>query len=72
MDALLIKCNNKESYSLFLQIAKLTKAKTKILTEDQELDLLLIDSIEKGMKSGEAPKEEVEKFFRKHGAKIHQ
>ena len=72
MDTLLIRCNNKENYSLLLTIAKLTKAKTKILTEDEVQDLWLLDSIEKGMKSGKASKEKVNKIFTEHGIRIHQ
>jgi hypothetical protein len=72
MDTLLIKCNDKKSYSLLLEIAKLTKAKTKILTDDEELDLLLNSSINEGMKSGKASKEEVNKFFKKNGIRIHE
>ena len=71
MDTLLIKCNNKKSYTLLLEIAKLTKAKTRILKEDEEEDLLLNESINEGMKSGKAPKERVNKFFSKNGIRIH-
>lgn len=71
MDTLLIKCSDKKSYSLLLQIAKLAKAKIKELTKDEEQDLLLLDSIEEGMKSGKASKEKVNKFFARHRIRIH-
>ena len=70
MSTILIKSNNKKNDSLFLQLAKNLRLRAKVLKEDDEMDLLLIKSIDEGMKSGEASKEEVKKVFAKHGIKI--
>ena len=70
MNTIVIKSRNARSNSMFLRLAKALKAKAKILSEDEEQDLLLLDSIEKGMKSGVACKEEVKNFFRQYGIRI--
>ena len=66
----MIKSNNKKNDGLLLQLAKNLRLRAKVLKEDDEMDLLLIKSIDEGMKSGEASKEEVKKVFAKHGIKI--
>ena len=70
MNAILIKPSDKSVYSKFMELIKSTKVPAKILSDDEELDLLLSDGIEEGMKSGKASKEEVRKFFREHGIRI--
>jgi hypothetical protein len=71
MAAFLIKSTNKANDDILLQLAKIIHAPVKILNEEEELDIFLIESIEKGMKSGKASKEEVKKFFSRHGVRIH-
>ena len=71
MYAILIKPSSKSVYSKFMDLIKTSKSEAKILSEDQELDLLLSDGIEEGMKTGKASKERVKKFFAKHGVRIH-
>ena len=62
MCAILIKAT-KENNDIFLRLAKITRSPVKILDDDEELDVLLVESIEKGMKSGKASKDEVKKFL---------
>ena len=71
MSTILIKSTDKENDSFILKLAKLLRLKARVLDEDDEQDILLIKSINEGMKSGEASKEVVESFFSKHGAKVH-
>ena len=71
MAAFLIKSTNKANDDILLRLAKIIHAPVKILNEEEELDILLIESIEKGMKSGKASKEGVKKFFSRHGVRIH-
>lgn len=70
MNAILIKPTDKSIYSKFMELIRSTKVPAKILSADEELDLLLSDGIEEGMKTGEGSKEEMRKFFRKHGLQI--
>ena len=70
MSTILIKSNNKENDNFFLKLARSLKLRAKVLKEDDELDLLLIKSIDEGMKSGEASRDEVKKILSKHGIKI--
>ena len=70
MSTILIKSNNKENDNFFLKLAKNLHLHTKVLNEDDEMDLLLIKSIDEGMKSGEGSKEDVKKIFSRHGIKI--
>ncbi|MEK6615759.1 MAG: hypothetical protein AABZ32_06575 [Bacteroidota bacterium] len=71
MKAILIKPSDKNIYSQFMELIKATKSKAKILSEEEEHDILLLDSIEEGMKSGKASKASVNKFFAKYGIRIH-
>ena len=71
MSTILIKTSNSENDSFILKLAKLLHLRARVLDEDDENDLLLINSINKGIKSGEAASKEVEDFFRAHGVKIH-
>ncbi len=70
MSAILIKSNNKENEHFILKLARGLRLSARVLSKDDELDLLLMKSIDEGMKSGEAPREEVKKLFAKHGIKI--
>ncbi|HTB32885.1 MAG TPA: hypothetical protein VK808_12730 [Bacteroidia bacterium] len=70
MSAILIKSTSKAQEDFFLAMAKMMHASVKLLNEEEELDALLINSIEKGMKSGEASKNDLKKFFKKHGIQI--
>jgi hypothetical protein len=72
MSAILIKSGNKQNDLLLFQLAKAMKMPIRILDKDDEMDVLLIKSIDEGMKSGEAPAKEVEKFMKKHGTKVHK
>lgn len=71
MNAILIKPSSKSVYSKLMELIISSKSEAKILSEDEELDLLLSDGIEEGMKSGKASKTRVKKFFAKHGVRIH-
>jgi hypothetical protein len=71
MAAFLIKSTNKANDDMILRLAEIMHAPVKILDEEDELDALLIQSIEKGMKSGKASKNSVKKFFGQHGVRIH-
>jgi len=71
MSTILIKSSNKNEENFILNLAKILKAPVKVLNEDEELDALLISSIEKGMKSGKASKSEVKKLLEKNGVRIH-
>lgn len=46
------------------------KLPIRILNEEDENDLLLIKSIDDGMKSGKASKKKVNDFFAAHGIRI--
>ncbi len=70
MSTILIKSTNKENDSLLFHIAKVMKMPIRILDKDDEMDLLLIKSIDDGMKSGKGSKEEVRKFFKRYGIRI--
>ena len=71
MAAFLIKSSNKAFDDLILNLAKIIDAPVRKLDKDDELDAILIQSIEKGMKSGKASKASVKKFFSEHGVRIH-
>ena len=70
MSTILIKSNNKENDNFILKLAKNLHLHTKVLNKDDEMDLLLIKSIDEGMKSGEGSKDEIKKIFGRHGIKI--
>jgi hypothetical protein len=70
MSAILIKSNNKENDLLLFQLAKVMKMKIRILNEDDEQDLLLIKSIDDGIKSGKASKADINKIFASHGIRV--
>ncbi|HTA26252.1 MAG TPA: hypothetical protein VK809_00575 [Bacteroidia bacterium] len=70
MSSILIKSTSKAQDEFILNIAKILKAPARILNEDDEYDTILIKSIKKGMKSGEASKDDLKKFFKKHGIQI--
>ncbi|MBI3501106.1 MAG: hypothetical protein HY063_04865 [Bacteroidetes bacterium] len=71
MNAILIKPSDKSIYSKLIQLINSSKSEAKIISEDEFYDTLLLDSIEEGMKSGKASKASVNKFFAKHGIRIH-
>jgi hypothetical protein len=71
MSAILIKSVDKNQEDFILKLAKILHAPVKLLNEDEELDALLIESIETGMKSGKASKKDLQNFFGKHGVRIH-
>ena len=70
MSAILIKSDSRENEHFILKLAKGLRLSARVLNEDDEQDLLLINSIDEGMKSGEASREKVKKIFAKHGIKI--
>lgn len=71
MSSILIKTNNKENDSFLIHLAKVMKMPIVVLNKDDEQDLILIQSIDKGIKSGKAEKAEVNKLFAKNGIRIH-
>ena len=71
MASILIKSTTKANDDLILRLAKVMRAPVQLLDDDNEADALLIKSIEKGMKSGKASKDEVKKFFANNGVRIH-
>ncbi len=70
MSSILIKSASKAQEDFILSIAKILKTPARILDEEDESDAMLIKSIKKGMKSGEASKDDLKKFFKKHGIQI--
>ena len=71
MNAILIKPTDKKMYSKILEAIKSLKAPARILSNTSEEDLMWIERMEESMKSGEADKNEMRKFFRKYGVEIH-
>ena len=70
MSTIVINSDNRENDNFFLKLAKNLHLKAKVLTEDEQMDILMIKSIDEGMRSGEGSKEEVKKLFSRHGIKI--
>ena len=70
MSTILIKSKGKDNDKFILEFAKRMRLRAKILNEDNEMDLLLIKSIDEGMKSGEGSAEEVKKILGRYGHKI--
>lgn len=70
MSTILIKSGNKKNDKFLLELAKRLRLEAKVLNPDEEYDLLLIKSIDEGIKSGEGSREEVKKILSRHGAKI--
>ena len=70
MSAILIKSNTKAEQDFILQFAKKIHAEAELLDENVEEVAILITAIEKGMKSGKAPKKEVKKFFSENGVRL--
>jgi hypothetical protein len=61
MSAILIKSRRKAQEDFFLAMAKMIHAPVKVLNENDEVDAMVIKSVEKGMKLGKIPKKEVKK-----------
>lgn len=70
MKAILIKPTDKRMYSKIIEYIKSIKVPVKIISDKEEEEELLIDRIEKSMKSGAADKKEMRDFFRKYGIDI--
>ena len=70
MNAILIKPTDKKMFSKILEAIKSLKAPARILSNTSEDDLLWMDAMEESMKSGQADKNEMKKFFLKHGVEI--
>lgn len=70
MNAILIKPRNKRMFSKVLEFIKATKVPAKILSKQEEDDEEFIRRIEESMKSGEADKNETEKYFKRYGIQI--
>lgn len=71
MDTILIKPRSKKMFSKVIEFIRATKVPARILSDEEAEDEDLIRRIEESMASGEADKEEMRKFFRKHGVEIH-
>lgn len=56
MSAILIQSVSKENEDFIMRLAKILHTPVKLLNEEEELDALLIESIEKGIKSGKQRK----------------
>ncbi len=70
MSTILIKSKDKENDKFLLDLAKRLRLRAKVLNEDDEQDLMLIKSIDEGMKSGEGSAQEVKKILGRNGSKI--
>ena len=60
MNGIIISTDDNEAIKLFAQLAKRLGIKSKVLTEDEMLDLGLLNAMKAGRKSGYVSKEEIE------------
>ena len=61
MNGIIISTDNKAEIKLFVQLAKRLGIKSKVLSEEEMLDLGLLNAMKEGRKSGYVSKEEIEK-----------
>lgn len=61
MNGIIISTDDKEEIKLFVQLAKRLGIKSKVLSEEEMLDLGLLNAMKEGKKSGYVSKEEIEK-----------
>ena len=61
MNGIIISTDNKEEIKLFAQLAKRLGIKSKVLSEEEMLDLGLLNAMKEGRKSGYVSKKEIEK-----------
>jgi uncharacterized protein YueI len=59
MNSIIISTEDKEAIRLFVQLAKRMGIKSKVLSEEQMLDLGLLNAMNEGIKSGYVSKEEI-------------
>jgi len=61
MNGIIISTDDKSEIKLFVQLAKRLGIKSKVLTEEDMLDLGLLNAMKEGRKSGYVTKEEIDK-----------
>jgi hypothetical protein len=61
MNGILISTDDKEEIKLFVALAKKLGIKSKVLSEEEMLDLGLLNAMKEGHKSGYVSKEEINK-----------
>lgn len=61
MNGIIISTDKKEEIKLFAQLAKQLGIKSKVLTDEEMLDLGLLNAMNEGRKSGYVSKEEIER-----------
>ena len=61
MNGIIISTEDKEQIKLFVQLAKRLGIKSKVLSEEEMLDLGLLNAMKEGQKSGYVSKEEIQK-----------
>ena len=61
MNGIIISTEDKEEIKLFVQLAKRLGIKSKVLSEEEMLDLGLLNAMKEGQKSGYVSKEEIQK-----------
>jgi hypothetical protein len=61
MNGILISTDDKEEIKLFVALAKKMGIKSKVLSEEEMLDLGLLNAMKAGHKSGYVSKEEINK-----------
>ena len=70
MSTIIIQSKDRKNDKFLLELAKRLRLSAKLLTADEEQDMMLVKSIDEGMKSGEGSEEEVRKIMTKNGIKI--
>lgn len=61
MNGIIISSDDKAEIKLFVQLAKRLGIKSKVLSEEEMLDLGLLTAMKEGRKSGYVSKEEIDK-----------
>ena len=70
MSTIIIQSKDQKNDKFLLELAKRLRLSAKVLSADEEQDIMLVKSIDEGMKSGEASEEAVKKILSKNGVKI--
>lgn len=70
MSTIIIQSKDKKNDKFLLELAMRLRLAAKVLTHDEEQDMMLIKSIDEGIKSGEGSEQEVRKIMAKNGIKI--
>jgi len=63
MNGLILTTDNQDDIRLFVELANKMGMKSRLLSEDELLDMGLLNSIKEGRKSGYASKEDIDQIF---------